>query len=69
MEVQTEPRNAGIVFRFGGHHVRDTGRGIGIAIWTMALPIGLFAGYIACQVVPDILRIVVPAVVRAVATS
>lgn len=40
-----------------------------MAIWAFAVPVGLFAGYIACQVVPEIVSIVVPAVVRAVITN
>lgn len=41
-------------------------RGRTIAVWTFAVPLGLFAGYVAWIVVPEVLRIVVPTVVRAV---
>ena len=37
-----------------------------IAISLIFLPFGLFAAYVACLVVPEVLRVVVPAVVRAV---
>jgi hypothetical protein len=40
-----------------------------IAISVVALPMGLFAGYIAYLVVPEILRVVVPTVVRSVLTQ
>lgn len=44
----------------------DAHRGRQIAIWLIAAPIGLFAAYVAWLVVPEVLQIVVPAVVRAV---
>lgn len=47
----------------------DARSGKRVAIWAIAVPIGLFAGYVAYQVVPEVLRIVVPDVVRAVTTS
>ena len=37
-----------------------------IAITAIGLPIGLFAGYVVLLVVPEVLRVVVPAVVEAV---
>ncbi len=40
-----------------------------IAIFATAVPFGHFAAYIAWLVVPEVLRIVVPAVVRAVTTN
>ncbi|MGA2046725.1 MAG: hypothetical protein ABSG96_03490 [Terracidiphilus sp.] len=40
-----------------------------IAISALALPIGLFAAYIAYLVVPAILRVVVPTVVESVLTQ
>jgi len=38
-------------------------------ISAFAVPIGLFAGYIAYLVVPEILRVVVPTVVQSVLTQ
>jgi len=38
-------------------------------ILALALPIGLFAGYIAYLIVPEILRVVVPSVVQSVLTQ
>ncbi len=36
-------------------------------LWTLAAtPFVVFAGYVACLVVPEVIRVVVPAVVRAV---
>jgi len=39
-----------------------------LAISAIGVPFGLFAAYIAYLVVPEIVRVVVPAVVDAVAT-
>jgi hypothetical protein len=39
-----------------------------VAISAVAAPFGLFAVYIAYLVVPEVLRVVVPAVVEAVTT-
>jgi len=40
-----------------------------IAIYAMALPIGAFAAYVAYLVVPEVLRVVIPAVVMSVTTK
>jgi hypothetical protein len=40
-----------------------------ILISAISLPIGLFAAYIAYLVVPEVLRVVVPAVVESVVGS
>jgi hypothetical protein len=42
---------------------------IAIAISALSLPIGLFAAYVAYLVVPEILRVVVPAVVESTLTQ
>jgi len=39
-----------------------------IAISAIALPFAIFAAYVAYLVVPEVLRVVVPAVVRSVTT-
>jgi hypothetical protein len=39
-----------------------------ITISAVALPIGLFAAYVAYLIVPEILRVVVPTVVESVLT-
>jgi hypothetical protein len=39
----------------------------GSAVVAMALPLGLFAIYVAYLVIPEVLRVVVPAVVQTVA--
>ena len=38
-----------------------------VAVAAMALPLGLFAIYVAYLVIPEVLRVVVPAVVQTVA--
>ena len=48
-------------------HFHNHSRVIGISV--VALPIGLFAAYIAYLVVPEVLRLVVPAVVESVLTQ
>jgi hypothetical protein len=40
-----------------------------IAIMAAALPVGLFAAYVAYLVVPEIVRVVVPTVVQSVVGS
>jgi hypothetical protein len=40
-----------------------------IAISALALPIGAFAAYVTYLVVPEVLRVAVPAVVRSVVTQ
>jgi hypothetical protein len=40
-----------------------------ITISAFALPVGAFAAYVAYLVVPEILRVVVPAVVESVTTK
>lgn len=40
-----------------------------IAISALALPIGAFAAYVAYLIVPEVLRVVVPAVVQSVLTQ
>ena len=49
--------------------VNPQGHTRAIVISAFALPIGLFAGYIAYLVVPEILRVVVPSVVQSVLTQ
>jgi hypothetical protein len=38
-----------------------------IAVAALSIPIGVFAAYVAYLVVPEILRVVIPAVVQTVA--
>lgn len=47
----------------------ETRRGKRVAFWTIGLPLGLFAAYVTFEVVAEIVRILVPSVVRAVTTN
>ena len=49
--------------------IAQLNRSKSIAVIAIALPIGVFAAYLACLIVPRVVRVVVPAVVQQVVTQ